>query len=103
MPADEREALSSDLMGLFEKRRFRNLLAYIQDFKEDDPTTWKGLDPKASPMSALFEKFGVDKNTIDVTGHALALHRWVGGGRRVGTGAGGRWRFLVRPVCASGL
>ncbi|XP_043224905.1 rab GDP dissociation inhibitor alpha-like [Amphibalanus amphitrite] len=75
VPADEREALSSDLMGLFEKRRFRNLLAYIQDFKEDDPTTWKGLDPKATPMSALFEKFGVDKNTIDVTGHALALHR----------------------------
>ena len=79
MPADEREALSSDLMGLFEKRRFRNMLAYIQDFKEDDPTTWKDLNPKTSPMSALFDKFGVDKNTIDVTGHALALHRSVGG------------------------
>ena len=99
MPADEREALSSDLMGLFEKRRFRNLLAYIQDFKEDDPTTWKGLDPKTSTMSALFEKFGVDKNTIDVTGHALALHRWVPGTdghvwRPLGgvTGAGDRFR-----------
>jgi len=75
VPADEREALSSDLMGLFEKRRFKNLLAYIQDFKDDDPTTWKGVDPKTTPMKDVFEKFGVDKNTIDFTGHALALYR----------------------------
>ena len=30
VPADEKEALSSDLMGLFEKRRFRNFLIYVQ-------------------------------------------------------------------------
>jgi len=30
VPANEREALSSDLMGLFEKRRFRNFLIYVQ-------------------------------------------------------------------------
>merc|ERR1711935_906250 len=32
VPADEREALSSDLMGLFEKRRFKNFLIFVQDF-----------------------------------------------------------------------
>ena len=30
VPADEREALSSDLMGMFEKRRFRNFLIFVQ-------------------------------------------------------------------------
>ena len=29
VPADEKEALSSDLMGLFEKRRFKNFLVYV--------------------------------------------------------------------------
>ena len=32
MPADEKEALTSDLMGLFEKRRFKNFLVYVQEF-----------------------------------------------------------------------
>ncbi|KAF0304279.1 Rab GDP dissociation inhibitor beta [Amphibalanus amphitrite] len=71
-------------MGLFEKRRFRNLLAYSPGLQGGRPHhPWKGLDPKATPMSALFEKFGVDKNTIDVhrtrsgapQQAPLALHR----------------------------
>ena len=32
------------------------------------------LDAK-SPMSACFQKFGLDQNTTDFVGHALALHR----------------------------
>ena len=36
VPADEKEALSSDLMGLFEKRRFRNFLIYVQVRLKDD-------------------------------------------------------------------
>lgn len=63
------------LSGLFEKRRFRNFLVYIQDFKEDDPKTWKDFDPVKMNMQLLYEKFGLDKNTQDFTGHALALFR----------------------------
>ncbi|KAK7066914.1 Rab GDP dissociation inhibitor alpha [Halocaridina rubra] len=78
VPADEKEALTSDLMGMFEKRRFKNFLVFAQDYKDDDPTTWKampGFDPKATTMSAVFAYFNLDKNTIDFTGHALALYR----------------------------
>jgi len=75
VPADEKEALTSDLMGLFEKRRFKNLLVYVQDFKEDDPKTWKDFDANKQNMAALYEKMGLDKNTQDFTGHALALYR----------------------------
>lgn len=72
---DQKEALASDLMGMFEKRRFRNFLIYVQDFLEDDPKTWKDFDPSAQNMVALYDKFGLDKNTQDFTGHALALYR----------------------------
>ncbi|KAG5676653.1 hypothetical protein PVAND_006471 [Polypedilum vanderplanki] len=75
VPVDQKEALASDLMGMFEKRRFRNFLIYVQDFKEDDPKTWKDFDPLKQNMRALYEKFGLDTNTQDFTGHALALHR----------------------------
>jgi Rab GDP dissociation inhibitor len=60
---------------MFEKRRFRNFLIYVQECKEDDPKTWKDFDPMNSNMTGLYDKFGLDKNTQDFTGHALALHR----------------------------
>lgn len=75
VPSNEQEALSSSLMGLFEKRRYRNLLIYIHDFDINDPKTWKDLDPKNTTAAELFKKFGVDANTQDFTGHALALYR----------------------------
>jgi len=74
VPADEREALSSDLMGLFEKRRFKNFLVWTQDFKVDDPKTWKDLSP-TSTMDEVYKKFGLDENTSDFVGHAMALYR----------------------------
>ena len=61
-------------MGIFEKRRFRNFLVFAQEFDENDPKTWKGLDPNNSTAAQCYEKFGVDMNTQDFTGHALALH-----------------------------
>lgn len=75
MPVDQKEALASDLMGMFEKRRFRNFLIYVQDFQEDDPKTWKDFDPSTANMQSLYDKFGLDKNTQDFTGHALALYK----------------------------
>jgi len=75
VPADEKEALSSDLMGLFEKRRFKNFLVFVQDFDESDPKTWKDVDPQKTSMEELYKKHGLDENTCDFVGHALALHR----------------------------
>ncbi|TRY63221.1 hypothetical protein TCAL_11314 [Tigriopus californicus] len=75
VPADEREALSSDLMGLFEKRRFKNFLVFVQDFDPKDPKTWKDVDPQKCTMDEVYKKFGLDPNTADFVGHALALYR----------------------------
>lgn len=74
VPVDQKEALSSDLMGIFEKRRFRNFLIFVQDFQEDNPKTWKDVDPQRMSAFQLYTKFGLDKNTQDFTGHALALY-----------------------------
>lgn len=75
VPVTETEALSTSLMGIFEKRRFRNFLIWVHDFDLEKPATWKGYDPKTMTMAEIFEKFGLDNNTADFTGHALALYR----------------------------
>jgi len=63
VPANEGEALSSGLMGMFEKRRFRKFLIFVNDFDESNPATFQGMDPKSTPMSAVYNKFGLDANT----------------------------------------
>ncbi len=60
---------------MFEKRRFRSFLLFVQDFNRDDPKTWKDIDPNRMNAAQLYEKFGLDKDTADFTGHALALYR----------------------------
>lgn len=42
VPADEKEALATSLMGIFEKRRFRKLLIFVNDFDPSDPKTFQG-------------------------------------------------------------
>ncbi|KAI0238764.1 Rab GDP dissociation inhibitor alpha [Lamellibrachia satsuma] len=75
VPANETEALASGLMGIFEKRRFRSFLQFVQDFDVNDQKTWKNFDCKSETMAKCFEKFGLDANTAEFSGHALALHR----------------------------
>lgn len=75
VPATDMEALRSPLMGLFEKRRARGFFVYVQDYDEKNPATYKGLNLHTMPMSALYAHFGLDAQTIDFIGHALALHR----------------------------
>lgn len=33
-----------------------------------------GIDPDRTTMKEVYEKFGLDGNTADFTGHAFALH-----------------------------
>jgi Rab GDP dissociation inhibitor len=51
------------------------LCRYVQDYDEKNPATYKGLNLHTMPMSALYAHFGLDAQTIDFIGHALALHR----------------------------
>lgn len=73
VPANEKEALLTGLMGLFEKRRFKNFLLWAHDYDETAPATWKELDPKKT-MRDAFKKFDLDSNIADFTGHSIALY-----------------------------
>lgn len=46
VPADEKEALVTSLMGIFEKRRFRNFLVFVSNYEEDKPKTFQGMKRK---------------------------------------------------------
>ena len=42
VPSTAGEALRSSLMGMFEKRRAKNFLQWVGDYKEEDPATHNG-------------------------------------------------------------
>lgn len=73
VPSNEKEALMTGLMGIFEKRRFKNFLTWAHDYDETKPATWKTLDP-AKTMQDAYTHFGLDSNTADFTGHSIALY-----------------------------
>src|SRR5262249_2523815 len=74
VPASEMEALSSPLMGIFEKRRAKKFMEFIQNWRDDDPSTHQDIDLDAVPMRDVYGKFGLEPGTQDFIGHALALH-----------------------------
>lgn len=49
--------------------------SYLQDYDEQNPATYKGLDLRNMTMAQLYQHYGLDAQTIDFVGHALALHR----------------------------
>ena len=59
---------------MFEKKRVIGLYKYIQNVNVDNPMTWGDIDIKEAPMSEVFKKHGLEENTIDFMGHAVALH-----------------------------
>lgn len=75
VPTTDMEALKSPLMGIFEKRRARKFFIYVQEYLETDPKTHDGLDLTRITAKELFTKYGLDDNTVDFIGHALALYR----------------------------
>jgi Rab GDP dissociation inhibitor len=73
VPANDMEALKSNLMGMFEKKRLINLYKFIENVNTDDQSTWKGMDLNVQPMQDVFKHYNLDENTIDFLGHAVAL------------------------------
>ncbi|KAH8915988.1 rab GTPase activator [Atractiella rhizophila] len=74
VPASEMEAVKSPLMGLFEKRRMKKFLEWVQNFKDEDPATHQGIKIDETPMKDVYTQFGLEPGTQDFIGHAMALH-----------------------------
>jgi len=73
VPANDKEALKSSLMGMFEKLRARSFFIFVQNFDESDPSTHGGYNLYRMPARDLYEKFGLAAETVEFIGHALAL------------------------------
>jgi len=74
VPSTEMEAVKSPLMGLFEKRRAKKFFEFLQNWKDEDPTTHQGIDLDKNSMKQVYEKFGLEPGTQDFIGHAMALY-----------------------------
>jgi Rab GDP dissociation inhibitor len=74
VPVTGMEALSSPLMGFFEKRRAVSFFEFFNNYKYDDPKTQQGLDLTKVTMAEVYKKFGLETGTQDFVGHALALY-----------------------------
>jgi len=74
VPSTEMEAVTSPLMGLFEKRRAKKFFEFLQEWRDDDPATHQGIDLDKDTMKNVYEKFGLEPGTQDFIGHAMALY-----------------------------
>ena len=73
VPVTASEAMSSSLMGFTEKLRFKKFMGFIQDYEAKDPKTQNGLGPDV-PFKDFIKKYGLEPNTVDFVGHAVALY-----------------------------
>jgi len=72
LPSTESEAISSPLMGLFEKNRARLFFKFVQQYNEADAKTHQGVPP-STQTAEVFKKFGLEPGTQDFIGHAMCL------------------------------
>ncbi|KAI1618739.1 GDP dissociation inhibitor [Exophiala viscosa] len=73
VPSTAGEALSSPLMGLFEKRRAKRFLEWVGSFEDSNPSTHGGLNMNKCTMKEVYDKFGLEATTRDFIGHSMAL------------------------------
>ncbi|XP_041837021.1 rab GDP dissociation inhibitor beta [Melanotaenia boesemani] len=74
VPATEEDAQSSDLMGMFDKRRFKKLLHFAVNFDVRNPRTHQDVDPHKTTTREMFSRFDLGQDVMEFTGHAIALH-----------------------------
>ncbi|RNF13999.1 putative rab-GDP dissociation inhibitor [Trypanosoma conorhini] len=74
VPATATEALTSPLMGFFEKRKAAKLFQFMGNYDPKDPSTHKKYNLQTMTMAQLYKEFGIGNDTIDFVGHAVALH-----------------------------
>ncbi|XP_022080959.1 rab GDP dissociation inhibitor alpha-like [Acanthaster planci] len=71
IPASDTEALKTDLVGVFEKKRFADLVSCVAKYTEEDGVTKKGYQ-KGMKTEDFIKLFNIP-NVTDVIGHAIAL------------------------------
>lgn len=74
VPVTVKQFAATSLMGMFQKRRFKNFLEWVYKLDENDRSTWGKLDLKKVTMDEVYDHWKCDENTQILTGHAIALY-----------------------------
>jgi len=74
VPSTAMEALSSGLMGPFEKRRLKSFLEFVADYDDTKGPIYQGTNLERDSMTAMYDKFSLEEPTRDFVGHAMALY-----------------------------
>lgn len=73
VPSTGGEALKTPLVGMIQKFHLRSFFAFLGKVSEESPIVDK-VDTSVVPMSVVFKKFNLDKNSQAFIGHAMALN-----------------------------
>ncbi|CEP18727.1 hypothetical protein [Parasitella parasitica] len=74
VPATATEALSSSLLGPFDKRRMKKFLEWVENYKDKDASTHQGLNIDTKTTAEVYENFSLTPGVQEFIGHAMALH-----------------------------
>lgn len=74
VPSTEYEAVTSSLLGLFEKNRVKNFLQWVSQYNFENPKTHQGINWEKNTMEEVYYKFGLGNSSQDFIGHAMALY-----------------------------
>lgn len=74
VPATAQQALNSGLMGLFQKRRFKNFLQWVNNYELEDAKTHSGCDLTKMTSHECYKYWKLEEGTMLFTGHAVALY-----------------------------
>jgi Rab GDP dissociation inhibitor len=73
VPSTAPQALASSLMGMFQKRRFKNFITWVNNYEPDDAKTHSGLDLKVKTSAEVYDYWKLEEATKIFTGHAVCL------------------------------
>jgi len=74
VPVTAKDALSSNLMSLLEKKRAKDFFQFCLEWDSSNPETLQGVNPNGHSMKQVYDKFGLQPLTIDFVGHCVALY-----------------------------
>jgi Rab GDP dissociation inhibitor len=74
VPSTAKEALGTGLLGMFQKRRYKNFVEYVANYDIENPKTHYGKDLKVQTSEECFKYWKLEDATVVFTGHALCLY-----------------------------
>lgn len=74
VPATSSEALSSNLLGIFAKRRFKNFLQWVNQYDRNKPETHQKCNIDKQTSNEIFDYWALDTSTKEFLGHAIGVY-----------------------------